>query len=110
MNFKMKLVRKPRRLRIRMGKYQNDQTPLREAGDHMREGVRPPVVTGELAEGIIVQRLKSRYRIISTARHSLFVEFGTSKMAPRPFLRTAFRERRDASKRKYIKALKRHKR
>lgn len=49
-----------------------------------------PVLTGHLRDNISVIRGRYGVEIYSAARYSLFVEFGTSKMAAQPFLRVAY--------------------
>ena len=53
-----------------------------------------PVRTGQLRDGIgYIYRPQDRTLIVEAkAPHSVFVEFGTYKMAPRPFLRPAMKE------------------
>lgn len=53
-------------------------------------GNPPAVVTGELKNSIRVVRMSARhYRVVVLAEHGLYLEFGTSRMAPRPFLTPA---------------------
>ena len=49
-----------------------------------------PVRTGELKSQITVIEGVNQTEIVSQANYSLFVEFGTIKMAARPFMRPAY--------------------
>lgn len=53
-----------------------------------------PVRTGELRQGISYEYDESTHTLslISRSGHSLFVEFGTYKMAARPYLRPALQQ------------------
>lgn len=58
-------------------------------------GEAPASDTGKLANEIGVDRVdlaRLRVAIFSSAKYSAFLEFGTSRMEPRPFLRRALRE------------------
>ena len=60
-----------------------------------------PVDSGELRSGIHV-RVRGRHDadVVSSAAHSAMVEFGTSKMPPRPFMMSAAR----AVEREFVRA------
>lgn len=58
-----------------------------EIADDMRRGA--PVLTGELKAGIQAEHDGLEGRAVSTARHSDFVEHGTSKTPEQPFARPA---------------------
>ena len=45
-----------------------------------------PVDTGALRDGIQAEHSDLHGRAVSTARHSIYVEFGTSKMTEQPFM------------------------
>ena len=47
---------------------------------------RAPVDTGYLQEHIIVEKRGRFWSLVSQAAYSIWVEFGTSKMAAQPFL------------------------
>lgn len=58
------------------------------------KGEAPATDTGTLIAGIVIDRAditRGRIIIASTAPYSRALEFGTRKMAPRPFLRRALR-------------------
>jgi HK97 gp10 family phage protein len=60
-------------------------------------GQAPATDLGNLIASIIVDRAdlpRGRIRIAATAAYAKHLEFGTRKMAPRPFLRRALREMR----------------
>jgi HK97 gp10 family phage protein len=47
--------------------------------------------TGTLHDSIAARRIdKAEWIIEATAPHSIYIEYGTSKMEPRPFMRPAF--------------------
>jgi HK97 gp10 family phage protein len=48
-----------------------------------------PVLTGRLREGIEVHAQGLEAEVVSTAPYSVYNEYGTSKMAPHPFMRPA---------------------
>jgi HK97 gp10 family phage protein len=48
-----------------------------------------PVLTGRLREGIVVEAAGLSASVVSTAPYSDYQEYGTSKMAPNPFMRPA---------------------
>lgn len=62
-----------------------------------RPGEPPNQDTGVLARGIITKVNPSgkTVSVVSTARYSAALEFGTSKMIERPFLRPALRRNRN---------------
>lgn len=73
-------------------------------------GEAPATDTGNLAAGIILDKTdasKGRVTIASTAPYSRHLEFGTSKMEPRPFLRRALWSMRDTVQRIFIDRLRR---
>jgi len=53
-----------------------------------------PVDTGELQESIHVEKGDSsgEYRVVASAAHAKFVEYGTSKMAAQPYITPAWRQ------------------
>ena len=53
--------------------------------------------TGELRDSIKVEKQGYDFEIVATAPHAEFVEFGTSTMSPRPFMkRSSTRARKEA--------------
>ena len=48
-----------------------------------------PVLTGALRSGIVVKAAGLSAEVVSTAPYSAFNEYGTSVMAPQPFMRPA---------------------
>ena len=66
---------------------------LEETAYNIRDDAREfaPVKTGRLRRNIVVQRLRQfHYYVVSKAKYSIYVEFGTWKMHARPFLRMAY--------------------
>ena len=59
-------------------------------------GEAPASDTGTLARNIIVaaELLKNRIRIIANTRYSLFLEEGTKRMKPRPFMIVALENKK----------------
>ena len=53
-------------------------------------GQSPANWTGELLRSIKVQKIKGMAYVFVTAKYAEFLEFGTSKMRPRPFIIPAF--------------------
>jgi len=110
----IKLMNKPQRLFNLIKAWRRDLTPIQEAARTMAKQLDPPVDTGELASSIVVtggERTgdSTRARVEIYADHAVYVEFGTDRRAPNPFIRTAFKKGRQPSVLRYIKALKRHK-
>ena len=105
------ITKKPPRLYRMVGRMQRDSRAIKEAADHMFEGIEPPVDTGNLQSKLRVERVAhNNYRIISGADYSRYVEFGTSNTPPNPYMRRAFRLRKKSARLKYIKAIRRLKR
>lgn len=53
-------------------------------------GQAPANWTGKLLKSIRVQKIKGMSYVFVTAKYAEFLEFGTSKMRPRPFIIPAF--------------------
>lgn len=53
-------------------------------------GQSPANWTGKLLKSIRVQKIKGMSYVFVTAKYAEFLEFGTSKMRPRPFIIPAF--------------------
>lgn len=73
-------------------------------------GEPPATDLGHLAANIIVDRAElgeSRITIASLAKYSAALEFGTSKIKPRPFMRAAIRNSRAAVARIFRAAMRR---
>ena len=64
----------------------------RKYGNHTSSapGQSPANWTGELLRSIKVQKIKGMAYVFVTAKYAEFLEFGTSKMRPRPFIIPAF--------------------
>ena len=64
----------------------------RRYGNHTSSapGQSPANWTGELLRSIKVQKDKNKSFVYITAKYAEFLEFGTSKMRPRPFIIPAF--------------------
>lgn len=79
------------RLLQRTGDAINDHVQTHwSASSPSSPGHPPAVVTGELKNSIRVVRMSANhYRVVVMAEHGLYLEFGTSRMAPRPFLSPA---------------------
>lgn len=61
------------------------------------KGQAPATDLGTLIQSIVIDRTdvpRGRIVIAATAKHAKFLELGTRKMAPRPFLRRALRTMR----------------
>ena len=71
-------------------------------------GSPPNSDTGNLVKNITIQKLKNGYDVGSRkgAPYGVALEFGTSKMAARPWLTPAFRKAMDLLKVKMVKRLK----
>lgn len=65
-------------------------------GSPSSPGQPPAIVTGRLDESIEVERISpSIWSVKSDAPYAAFLEFGTRKMAPRPFFKPAAERQRD---------------
>ena len=64
----------------------------RKYGNHTSSapGQSPANWTGELIRSIKVQKDKNKSFVYVTAKYAEFLEFGTSKMRPRPFIIPSF--------------------
>ena len=60
-----------------------------------RARARTPVVTGEMQEGWGFTVKATDIEFWNTSDHSVYVEFGTEKMAPQAPMRTTLREMED---------------
>lgn len=59
-------------------------------------GAAPAVVSGALDASLTVEKISvSIWSVSVGAEHGVFLEHGTSKMAPRPFLKPAAERQRD---------------
>lgn len=68
-------------------------------------GNPPAVVTGELKSSVRLVKINNKhYRLEARADHAIPLEFGTSRMAPRPFLAPAVEANREEAKRQGIEA------
>lgn len=73
---------------------------MQKAAEYVRDHLSPniPVFEGTLRNSVRVRRVgATHFRVEMKAKHAVYVEYGTSKMAPRaPMRKTMRRERRPA--------------
>lgn len=92
-------------------KLQNaERKALRAVGKELRDELRKtvPVVTGNLKKSIRhrVNGKKMQLRVGSLAPHSKFLELGTSKMKPHPFLFKTINANRGKAKERFAEIMK----
>jgi hypothetical protein len=68
-------------------------------------GETPAVVTGELSDSAIIldesSGILSKYKIVFKAKHAILLEYGTGKMAARPFVKPAVLRNRGLFKKRF---------
>jgi hypothetical protein len=76
--------------------------------DPSRPGTPPKRVTGTLHRSVFwaLDRQRGKGRVGTPLKYGLFLELGTSKMAARPWMITALRNKREAIKRILSKEIK----
>ena len=77
--------------------YKEADQRIKKASDRIANKAKTicPSETGKLKESIrVIRKKQMNYRIGSDVSYAMYVEYGTSKMSPKPYLRPAVKTSR----------------